>query len=187
MQETKTVKIERRKFLASTSLMLLGAEILTASPFSPQSAIKGSELREDLNPSEAEVVKHSIMAKDMQNFWGKGFSCAETGLVVALRFMHKPEDLVWMAGGFGGGMMHQDLCGFLTAGVMAAGLYAGSLKIEKKEAKQRCGELVNQYWNWWASTAPLHCSEIRAGHKDFKVCQRLGQLAAAKLETLFKV
>jgi hypothetical protein len=187
MRETESISMRRREFLASTSLLLLSAGSLKASPFSPQGAIRGPEVREDLNPAEAESVKNSIMARDMENFWGKGYSCAETGLAVALRYMHKPEDLVWVAGGFGGGMMHQDLCGFLTAGIMAIGLHVGSLDIEKTEAKKRCSQLVNEYWNWWASVNPLRCSEIRKGRSDYKVCNRLGQLAAVKLENLLKV
>ena len=186
MRETENVGMRRRKFLASTSLLLLSAGSLTASPFSSQSAIRVPELPEELNPGEAEIVKNSIMARDIDNFWGKGYGCAGTGLSVALRFMKKPEDLVWVAEGFSGGMMHQDLCGFLTAGIMAMGLHVGSMDIEKKEAKQRCSQLVNEYWDWWTSTAPLHCSEIREGRTDYNVCHRLGQLAAVKLESLLK-
>jgi hypothetical protein len=106
--------------------------------------------------------------------------------VVALRLMKRPEDLVWAAGGFGGGMGHQDLCGFLTAGIMAIGLNTGALKLEKKEARERCSREVREYWDWWTSMAPLHCSDIREGRKDFKVCYRLGRLASAKLENLLK-
>jgi hypothetical protein len=104
--------------------------------------------------------------------------------MVALRFMKKQEDLVWVAGGFGGGVGHQDLCGFLTAGIMAIGLHTGSLKIETKEAKARCGQKTNEFWNWWTSTAPLHCRDIREGRKEFNVCHRLGKLASIKLESI---
>ena len=83
-------------------------------------------------------------------------------------------------------MGHQDLCGFLTAGIMAIGLYAGTLKTDKKDAKALCGRKVKEYWDYWTSIAPLHCAEIREGRKDFKVCHRLGQLASARLEELLK-
>jgi hypothetical protein len=132
------------------------------------------------------MVNNSTMARDMDNYWLKGYSCAECELMVVLRFMRKPEDLVWAAAGFGGGMGHQDICGFLTAGIMAIGLHAGSLKIDKKEAKALCSQKLNEYWNWWTSTAPLHCREIREGRKDHNVCQRLGKLASAQLESLLK-
>ena len=118
----------RREFLASSSFLLLSAASLKASALPSKAAPRGSDLREGLNPTELVMVNSSIMARDMDNFWHKGYSCAESGLMVALRFMKKPEDLVWVAGGFGGGMGHQDLCGFLTAGIMAIGLHAGLYK-----------------------------------------------------------
>ena len=186
MTENGALRIQRRAFLASTPFLMLGVGQLRAFQFSSPDAPKGPELSEELNPSELEIVDKSGMSRDMENFWGKGYSCAETGLVVALRFMKKPEELVWVAGGFGGGMGHQDLCGFLTAGVMAIGLYAGSLNLDQKGAKTRCSQMVKGYWDWWASTAPLRCSNIREGHKDFKVCHRLGRLATARLEEILK-
>jgi hypothetical protein len=186
MNETEVIKMLRREFLASSPFLLLGAASLKASALPSQAAPRGSDLSEELNPAELEMANNSIMARDMDNFWHKGYSCAESGLMVALRLLKKPEDLVWVAGGFGGGMGHQDLCGFLTAGIMAIGLHAGSLKIDKKDAKEHCGREINDYWNWWASTAPLHCRDIREGRKDFNVCHRLGKLASAKLENLLK-
>jgi len=184
MTETKSMKVHRRAFLTSTPLLILGAGAMNSFPFDSQSTPKGSGLSEKLSPAELEIVNGSTMSNDMDNFWGKGYSCAETGLMVALRFMKKPEELVWTAGGFGGGMGQGDLCGFLTAGIMAIGLHAGTLKAAKNTAKTVCGQKVKGYWTWWASMAPLHCSEIREGRQDFGVCQRLGKLAAAKLETL---
>lgn len=186
MTETKSIKMQRRAFLTSTPLLIFGAGALKAFPFASQGTPKGSELSEKLSPAELEIVNGSVMSRDMENFWGKGYSCAETGLMVALRFMKKPEELVWTAGGFGGGMGQGDLCGFLTAGIMAIGLHAGTLKVTQNTAKTVCGQKVKGYWSWWASMAPLHCSEIREGRQGYEVCQRLGKLAAAKLETLLK-
>lgn len=103
-----------------------------------------------------------------------------------VRFMKMPEELVWVARGFVGGMYQKDLCGFLTAGIMAIGLHAGSLKIEDKEAKALLSRKANEFWNWWASTAPLHCRDIREGHEGFGVCHRLGKLSAARLENLLR-
>jgi hypothetical protein len=133
-----------------------------------------------------ETVKSSVMATDMGKIFGRDYSCAESALAVALRYMKRPDDLVWAAGGFGGGLNHEDLCGFLTGSVMAIGFYAETLKVERKEAKKRCYQKVDEFWDWWAKTAPLHCSEIREGRTDFKVCYRLGKLAAVKLEDLIK-
>jgi len=106
--------------------------------------------------------------------------------MVSLRHLKKPEELVWIAAGFGGGMGHQDLCGFLTAGIMAIGLHSGSLKMANNKAQARCRERANEYWNWWASMAPLHCRDIRKGRASFNICQRLGKLACTKLEGLLK-
>ncbi len=100
--------------------------------------------------------------------------------------MKKSEDLIWFAGAFGGGLNNKDLCGFLTAGHMAIGIYAGDLKLERKAAKEICGRKAREFWQWWVSTAPLHCSEIRLGRTDAKVCHRLGKLAAAKTEDLIR-
>jgi hypothetical protein len=155
-------------------------------PLPLQSTPKGADLKEELTPEENEIVNRSAMGNDIANYFGKGLSCAESGLMVSLRFLKKPEDLVWFAGGFGGGMNHKDLCGFLTSGIMAVGLYAGTLSVERKEAREICGRKVQEFWQWWSSTAPLHCADIREGRTDFKVCHRLGRLAAARLEELIK-
>jgi hypothetical protein len=186
MRGTQEIKTPRRDFLTSASLLLVGAGCLGQSNLFSQATPRGPDLKEELSPAEIEVANKSIMAKDMDNYWHKGYGCADTGLMVALRFMKKPEDLVWVAGGFVGGMFHQDLCGFLTAGIMAIGLHAGSLKIENKEAKGLLSRKANEYWSWWASTAPIRCRDIREGHKDFNVCHRLGKLSAARLEDLLK-
>lgn len=180
------LNMNRRKFLLSSSFLLSATAFLGTSSLLAQTTPKGPDLLEELTPDESARVKGSIMSEDMQNFWGKGYSCAETSLMVALRFMKKPEDLVWAAAGFGGGMGQQDLCGFLTSGIIVIGLHTGDLETERSAAKRRCGEKVREYWTWWLETAPLHCSEIREGHQGFNVCQRIGRLAAAKLESLFK-
>jgi hypothetical protein len=194
MKAIEKVNMHRRKFLLTSSFLLSATAVLETSSLLAQTAPegssagspKGSDLPGALTPEELERVKDSIMSEDMKNFWHKGYSCAETVLMVALRFMKKPEDLVWAAAGFGGGMGHQDLCGFLTSGIMAIGLHTGDLKVEKNSARRHCGQAVHEYWTWWLETAPLHCPEIREGHQDFNVCHRIGRLAAAKLESLFK-
>ena len=194
MKTNERVNMHRRKFLLSSSILLSATAVLETSSLlaqttpegSPADLPRGPDLPEALTPEELARVKNSVMSEDMQNFWGKGYSCAETGLMVALRFMKKPEDLVWAAAGFGGGMGHQDLCGFLTSGIMAIGLHAGDLKVEKSAAKRRCSQAVHEYWTWWLETGPLHCPEIREGHEGFNVCHRVGRLAAAKLESLLK-
>ena len=100
--------------------------------------------------------------------------------------MKKPEDLIWFAGAFGGGLNNRDLCGFLTAGEMVIGIYSGDLKLERKAAKDICGRKSREFWKWWTATAPLHCSEIMEGRINNKACMRLGKLAAAKVESLIR-
>lgn len=184
MKQQEPTEIRRRQFLASSSIMLIGAPFLAPFPLVQQNPPRGPDLPEELSPAEAEIVNNSAMARDVANFFGKGYSCAESGLAVGLHHLRKPEDLIWTAGGFGGGLYHGDLCGFLTGSVMAIGLYAGGLQMERGAAHKVCAQKLNEFWTWWISTAPLHCSEIREGHKDFKVCHRLGRLAAAKVEGL---
>lgn len=142
------------------------------------------KLREDLAPEETKCVAKSSMAKDLPKYFGEGYSCAESLFMVSLRFMKKPEELVWVSSGFGGGLYHRDLCGFLTGGIMAIGLSAGMIEAERKEAKDLCSQRVKEYWKWWKSEAPLRCAEIRTEGTSSKVCHRLGLLAAAKTEEL---
>jgi hypothetical protein len=107
-------------------------------------------------------------------------------MAVAMRFLKKPENLTWVAAAFGGGLNNGDLCGFLTAGHMAVGVYAGDLKLERRAAKNICNQKSREFWQWWLSMAPLRCAEIREGRTDLKVCHRLGRLAAAKIENLIR-
>lgn len=180
-------KYFRREFLASSSCFLfLGAGCLKSQPVSLQTAPSGPDLSEELSSAELSTVNNSIMAKDFDNYFGKGYSCAESGLMVTLRHLKQPENMLWAARGFGGGMLHHDICGLLTAGIMGIGIHIGTLEMEKKEAKAACGQKVNAYWDWWISVAPFRCAAIREGHEGKKVCSRLGKLASAKLEELFK-
>jgi hypothetical protein len=176
----------RRDFIAASSFWALGTSLTGTKLVAQEPQPVKPVLLEELTPDELGIVESSTMAMDFKNLFGKGYSCAESGLMVALNYLEKPEELVWVAGGFGGGLAHGDLCGFLTSGVMACGLVAGDLPVEKKEAKKQCRRMVKSYWQWWTSKAPLHCKEIRAGRTDFKVCRRLGKLASSKMEELLE-
>jgi hypothetical protein len=107
-------------------------------------------------------------------------------MAVAMRFLKKPDSLTWVAAAFGGGLNHRDLCGFLTSGEMAIGVYSGDLKLDRKAAHDICGRKSQEFWQWWLSVAPLRCAEIREGRTDYRVCLRLGKLATAKIEELVK-
>jgi hypothetical protein len=69
---------------------------------------------------------------------------------------------------------------------MAIGIHCGEQKLERKAAKEICGRKSREFWQWWLSQAPLHCAEIREGRTDYKVCQRLGKLAAAQIESMIR-
>jgi hypothetical protein len=178
--------IPRRAFVSSIPGLLLGGSLLSESLYPYEDIQEKPELRDKLTVEELKWVEQSAMAKDMPNYFGKGYSCAESLFMVSLRFLKKPQELVWVAAGFGGGMYHKDLCGFLTAGIMAIGLSAGMLDEGRKEAKDHCATQVKNYWKWWQTVSPLRCSYIRTEGTNSSVCSRLGQIAAAKTEELIK-
>jgi hypothetical protein len=186
MKESRVFSIPRREFITSAALLALGRRALGLPGFSRQSERANQELREELSVEEKKLVEGSAMAQDVENYFGKDYSCAESLLLASLRFLGRPEDIFWAASGFGGGIYHRDLCGFLTSGVMALGLSAGMIKKERKESKDECVRAIKQYWEWWSSLAPLHCSEIRKEGTSSNVCRCLGLLSSAKIEELIK-
>ena len=176
--------ILRRQFLVSAPVLALGS-LSTRFSFAQETPPpRASILPEELSPEELAAVENSILAKDLKSYFGEGYSCAESMLIVALRYLKKPEELVWIAGGFGRGMYHRDVCGIVTGGIMALGLAAGQLKMERKEAKKWNEQKVRAYWEWWTAQAPFRCEEIRKEGTGFNLCLRLGLLAAAKIEAL---
>jgi hypothetical protein len=66
--------MRRRNFIAGSPLFLLGARFACARPRQSQAVPRGPDLREELSASELETVNNSVMAKDLDNFFGKGFS-----------------------------------------------------------------------------------------------------------------
>ncbi len=187
VEEKGRLAIPRRDFVSSIPGILIGAGLLNKSAYPCAEIQEKPELKEELTPEELKWVEQSSMAKDINNYFGEGYSCAESLFMVSLRFLKKPEELVWVAAGFGGGMYNKDLCGFLTAGIMAIGLSSGMLKKERREAKDHCGVQVKDYWKWWQSVSPLRCADIRTEGTSSNVCRRLGQIAAAKTEDLIKI
>lgn len=186
MKESSELFMPRREFLASVPFLILGSRRLSEPGFTRLSFPATQELREELTPTELKRVENSVLAQDLKNYFHNGYSCSESILMVSLKFLGKSEDLVWVASGFGGGIGHKDLCGFLTGGLMAIGLSSGKLNLGREAAKKICGQRVKEYWQWWTSNAPLHCSEIRTENRTWRVCLRLGQLASVKLEELIK-
>ena len=186
MKIEKSSSLSRRRFITSASGLLAGPALLS---FPAWAGIGGRSIQEtpvEMSPQELEWVKKSKMAEELIGYFTGGYSCAESILMVALRFIGQSEDNVWAAAGYGGGVQHKELCGFLTGGVMGIGYAAGSLKMDREAAKKLCGKAVNQYWDWWMTIAPLRCGDIRKPGVDPKVCRRLGRLASAKAEELIK-
>ncbi len=186
MQKWESIKIPRRKFITTASGLMVGSACFAlSSPLSP-SALFSQKIRDELSAKDLEWIGKSSMAKELNKYFGQGYSCAESIVMVSLRYLGKPEELVWAAAGFGGGLYHKDLCGFLTGGVMGIGFASSLLKSPRKEAKEFCGDLVKQYWKWWESRAPLHCSEIRTKDTSSQVCLNQGLLSATKIEELLE-
>ena len=186
MKKSDALFMPRRKFIASVPFLMLGSRLLSEPEFARPSSRAFQELKEELTPAELKLVKGSALAQDLKNYFHNGYSCAESIFMVSLKSLRKSKKLVWIASGFGGGVQHGDLCGFLTGGVMAIGLSSGKLKVERETAKAICDQKVEEYWQWWTSTAPLHCSEIRTENRTWRTCLRLGQLASVKLEELIR-
>jgi len=187
MQKLKSVGLSRRKFIATASGLMIGnAFFPLSSPLRLDSQV-AQKAKGDLSAEDLEWIKKSSMAKELNKYFGQGYSCAESVVVVSLRYLDKPEELVWAAAGFGGGLYHKDLCGFLTGGIMGIGFASSLLDKPRREAKEFCGDLVKEYWKWWESRFPLHCSEIRTKGTGSDVCLNMGLLSAAKVEELVKV
>jgi len=186
MKKRGILVMPRREFMASVPAFLIGGRLLDVSESWAASGQKQGEVSEVLTPEELEIINRSVMAKDLLNYYKNGYNCAESILYVALKSMKKPTELFWAASGFGGGVGHKDLCGFLTGGVMAIGFSAGELKVSRDEARKICTKKVDEYWKWWASLAPYRCSGIKTEGRTSEVCKRVGRLAAARVEGLIQ-
>jgi len=175
----------RRSFLTSLPAVFMGSSFL--EDISGGSCFSGiQELKSQLSEKEAAWIKQSQMAQELETYFSQGYSCAESIVMVSLRFLKMPESHVWAAAGFGGGMGQRDLCGFLTGGFMGIGFAAGGLDLERKEAKARCRPAFQQYWKWWQTQAPPDCADILKAGYGSSGCTRLGQLASAKVEELIQ-
>ena len=186
MKKCGVVPMARRKFITSASFLMLGGGLLGTPVYSSKSIQAHQELKDELTSNELKIVNSSVMAQDLDNYFEDDYSCAESLFMVSLKYLKKSKNLVWIASGFGGGLYHEDLCGFLTGGIMAIGLWSGSLNEQRWSAQEACALKVEKYWKWWTSIAPLHCSDILAEGRTSKVCFRLGHLASAKVEKLIK-
>jgi len=143
--------------------------------------------RDPFSPQEFEDVKQSVMAGDMENYLGKGYSCAGMILLVSLRYLGKPEEWVHAAAAFGGGMGRGDLCGLLSGGMMAIGFASGMLNPDDLKALHRdAREWSNIYWDWWQQWGPVHCRTLKNQYKGPDEFLRMGKRVAVKIESLTK-
>lgn len=150
---------------------------------SPLNKPPQKNLYDPLTPEEEKVINSSEMVKEILNL--EGYSCAESILLATLKYLKKPEEYVYSAAAFGGGMGHYDLCGFLTGGLMALGNAAGAYHKDRKKMKAQIGKMVKEYWEWWESLAPLHCYQLKPKYNEEGFINMKKRIAA-KIEELIK-
>lgn len=111
-----------------------------------------------------------------------GFWSADSLLFGAIKYLKKPDEYISLATGFGGGIGRKDLCGYVTGGVMAVGLFSGLTDASDKEKRQKCARLTKEYVDWWEKSYSLHCGDIKqpCNYPD------MGAKAAAFLQSLFE-
>jgi hypothetical protein len=178
--------LPRRNFIAAVSGLLCGTSLFGWFQESAADTKTYQKVKEELSADESKWIEGSALAKDLTKYFGQGYNCSESILLVSLRYLGKPEESVWAAAGFGGGMYQRDLCGLLTGGIMAIGFACGTLEKPRKEAKEMCGKLVKEYWTWWGARAPYRCAQLRSEGTTSQVCVNQGLLSAAKIEELIK-
>jgi C_GCAxxG_C_C family probable redox protein len=122
------------------------------------------------------------MADWTEEHLSEGYWSADSILLSAAKYLKKPEQVVSVATGFGGGILQKDLCGYLTGGVMAIGLFAGATRGGDKAGREQCHRLTKEYADWWAETYPLHCKDMPQPC-DFK---GMGEAASRFLQKIFE-
>lgn len=137
----------------------------------------------DLIASSAQSGDQETAMADWTNqHLGQGYWSADSLLLSAAKYLEKPEEIVSVAVGFGGGMLQKDLCGFLTGGIMAVGLFADATRGSDKASRDKCHLLTKEYFDWWANNYPLHCSEI-GSPCDYRT---MGSKASEFLQGMFE-
>ena len=161
--------MKRRTFLEKSCAGLGGLAVLEATGFRPQSGAAGE-----------------TMADLTDRHLNEGFWSADSIFLSTVKFLKQPEELVRVATPFGGGMGQKDLCGYLTGGYMALGLFAGAKKGNDRAARQRCNRLAKEYYGWWTKNYPVHCGEINKSQAEPCDYKTMGQKVSTFLQTLFE-
>ena len=182
MSSNHLKQFTRRSFLGFFT-GLAAAVGLKGAFDSPLDKPPQKSLYDPLTPEEEKVINSSEMVKEILNL--EGYSCAESILLAALKYLKKPEEYLHSAAAFGAGMGHYDLCGFLTGGLMALGNAAGTHHKDRKKMKDRVGKMTKEYWKWWESWAPLHCYQLKPKYDENGIIN-MKKRAAAKIEELIK-
>jgi hypothetical protein len=180
MSSNHLKQFSRRSFLGCFT-GLAAALGLKGAIDSPLNKPPQKGIYDPLTPGEEKIIDSSGMVKEILNL--TGYSCAESILLAALKYLKKPEAFLHSAAAFGAGMGHYDLCGFLTGGIMALGNAAGSHHQDRKKMKERAGKMAKEYWKWWESWAPLHCYQLKPQYDEGGFVN-LQKRVAAKIEEL---
>jgi C_GCAxxG_C_C family probable redox protein len=161
--------MKRREFMGKSCACLGGVLALEAA---------------GLRAQTAPAAGGSMAALTAQHL-NEGFWSADSIFMSAIKNLKQPEDLVRIATPFGGGMGQGDLCGYLTGGYMAIGLFAGARKGSDNAARKACVRLAKEYSDWWAKSYPVHCREINKSEKEPCDYKLMGQKVSDFLQAMF--
>lgn len=112
-----------------------------------------------------------------------GFNCAQSVLCACCKYTGLDEKTALaISGGFGGGMRCGELCGTLTSGVMALGLYKPYIDQTDSDAKETISKLTKEFTRRFKEeNSCLRCVELKqSGHG----CPELIRFSAQLVEDM---
>jgi len=121
----------------------------------------GRRLWDPWSPGEEDRLGSSWMAREILNYAGKGYNCGESLFLTTLRYLRKPEELVWLATGLGGGMGRREICGLYSAAMLSLGLAASLRGPGREEGRALVKTQGDLFGEWWSSWSPLRCEELK--------------------------
>lgn len=186
MEKKNTQTIPRRHFLSTFPCLVLSKTLTADQAHSLTQEKRTRKFGQPFTSEETELIEKSVLAKDIENYAGKGYSCAESMFIVSLRFLEKPEECVHAAAAYGGGLGKGDLCGLLTGGMMGIGIAGGKMHENRLQMKKTVRDLSNEFWAWWESWAPIHCRDLRKEYEGKEEYLRMCKRVSVKMEELIK-